>query len=197
MSSNKIPSNLFLIVSVSFLFLIAVSLPAFGEDLTGRNISWQLSDARIVDAGKTTNTGEGVLTMGYTIEANATSEDAPIKKGLFKATLSAFSPDKKKNRLIKQQKGVWYISGKWEIIDAKATAKILDAKHNEASIKGLLNGELTFNPAAQQGLVIAATELPMSPVGKYWGKGTGHFSGNEKLEGNFDLTITRWQKVKK
>lgn len=181
---------------LSLMLLTATTGTAFGEDLTGKTVTWKLTNGRIVDPGQTSRTKEGDFTQGYIVEANAKSSNAPIKKGLFRATLSSFSPAKD---MIGQKKGAWYVNGNWEIVDDKASKKKMGKKHkihSDALIAGRLQTILDFDPTQTPGSFVAETELPMSHLGSKWGKGKGFYHGNQNFEGDFDLTIERWQKVK-
>ncbi len=187
----------FLITGLIFVlvlfFLMPLPLAAKDKDFVGETITWTISNSQVVDYGKTSDTDNGTLTLNYMVKANATSENAPITDGLFRATVTAFSP---KNAKTRQKPDIWYIKAKWEIMDKNATKERLKEKHNESLMKGFLTAELPFNPVMESGTVNALADFPLTLVGKYWGKASGRFYGNELFEGNMNLTFDRWQKVR-
>ena len=185
-----------LLAAMALLLLMPPPLAAKDKDYTGETVNWTISKGRVVEYGETSETGDGTLTLDYIVEADAFSENAPITKGLFRATVSAFTPTKAKKDKIGQKPGVWYIKAKWEIMDKNATKDKLKEKHNESLMKGVLTAELPFNPAIGVGSVNARADFPLTLVGKHWGRGSGGFYGNELFEGDMNLTFDRWQKVK-
>ncbi len=190
MFSSRTTSKLAVLLMV--LFMVSTATVS-GEDLSGKTVSWKLKKGRIIDPGQTNKSKDGELTLGYIVEADASSSDAPIKKGFFRATLSSFSPAKD---LVGQKKGVWYVNGTWEIIDKRASKEKVKAKHSDAVIRGRLQTQLDFDPTQTSGNFVAETELPMSHLGSNWGRGKGFFQGNQDFEGDLELTMERWQKVK-
>ena len=58
------------------------------KDYAGETVSWIITDSRVVDSGKTSDTEDGVLIQNYIVEALASSEDAPITDGLFRVKVS-------------------------------------------------------------------------------------------------------------
>ena len=183
-----------MLCALALLLLMPPPLAAKDKDYTGETVTWAISNSQVVDFGETSENKDGTLTLGYVIEADAASDNAPITDGLFRATVSAFTPKKKKPG---QQPGVWYVEAKWEILDKKADKKKLKQRHNESLMKGFLKAETDFNPAMDVGQVNALANFPLTLIGKNWGQARGGFYGNELFEGSMNLTFDRWQKVKK
>ncbi len=152
-------------------------------------VIWKLSKAQVVDPGQTTATQEGTLTTGYTIEATAKSKEKLVPEGTFRLTLSAFSPSKD---MPGQKVGRWYVVGKWSITDKNAKPDSDKLRHTPDVLKGDLQADLTFNPAASPGNFSALARFPMSLIGGRWGKGEGTFSVNGQLEGDLFMALERW-----
>lgn len=186
---------IYLIISVVLPLLVFPLSYAKTKDYEGKTVSWTLSNASIVSPGKTVDIDQGVLTTDYTIQATAESVDAPITNGTFKITLTSFSPSPFL-KMAGQESGVWFVTGQWEIIDQSIAMQEVKTKHHESILKGRLSAELPFNPAEAHGDFFANAKLPLTLIGKHWGKGDGYYTGNELFEGQFQLTIERWQKVK-
>lgn len=192
MLHRKIGLNVFV---VPLILLVSVSVLAASPSIqqapiVNEIVIWRLADVQVVNKGQTVVIPEGRLTAGYTIEANATSQEGDlVPEGKFQLTLTAFSP---RQDMPGQRAGRWYIHGNWTITDVNASEEEANARHSPAIIRGALLADLTFNPATDPGAFTAWTRLPMSPAGGRWRKGEGTFSVNERFEGDLFLTLERW-----
>ncbi len=147
---------------------------------------WGLTNARVVDPGKTMILPEGTLTSGFTIEAMAIARtNAPVSSGKFLLTLSAFLPSKD---MPGQKAGRWYVRGTWSI--ANANAALGKARYRPGLVKGDLLAELTFNPATQLGAFSAQVRVPGGPINGTWSSGQGTLSLNNRFDGQLYLTLT-------
>lgn len=156
-------------------------------------VSWQLTNPVVVEAGQTRQNENGTLTTGYKVQATAAAVGAaPVRNGTFLLNATVFSP---KEDMPGQKAGMHYVTGTWSITDDKAQARARQARHSAAKIQGRLDAELSFNPARTPGPVNAQVRLPMSPLGK-WSRGEGSFSGNEKFAGEISVTLDRLPEVK-
>ncbi|MHC1742079.1 MAG: hypothetical protein AB9873_03490 [Syntrophobacteraceae bacterium] len=154
---------------------------------------WQLTSSRVIHAGQTTQSAEGTLTTGFTVEAAASGVGAvPVSQGTFQLTASLFTP---REDMPGQKAGMTYVHGNWTITDAQASVEARKARHSASVVKGLLNAELPFNPATQQGSVQARIQLSMSPLGK-WSRGQGSFTGNEAFAGEISVKLERLPEAK-
>lgn len=182
-------------MTATLMLLMSSSLPVHSQTLTGKTVNWALSRPQIVNPGQTTQTKEGELTVGYTVEFQARSSDAPmIRNGVLRVTLSSFSPSKD---MVGQRKGSSHVSGTWELIEKNAAKTTLRVRHNDVTVKGLLKTDLPFNPIKNAGNLEAKAELPMTHLGDKWAKGNGLFQWNRQSKrGELTLTIERWQTVK-
>ncbi|MDH4230570.1 MAG: hypothetical protein OEW04_00900 [Nitrospirota bacterium] len=171
----------------------AKSLP---DSITYSAFDWQISNAQVVDPGKTMTNNKGTLTKGYIIEAaaDAVSPDAPIKKGTLRITMSAFLPAKD---MPGQKAGTWYVQGKWSITDENASETEKKARHSEGVVRGDLFATSNFNPCASQGALSARVLFPMSLNGRVWARGEGTFTGNEMFEGTIQMDAALWPDVAK
>jgi hypothetical protein len=177
------------------LVVFAAVTPAQSQNLAaGDKVIWQLTDANVLKEGKTVNTDNGKLTDGYLVEATATAVgEAPVPEGFFQLTCSAFQP---KKEMPGQEPSVWYIQGIWTITDKNVDDENLKLRHSKAKVKGIFSAELPFNPITGSGSVEARVKWPLTLIGNHWAQGDGIFNGNAMFEGQIDLTLLRWQKVK-
>lgn len=153
--------------------------------LAPEKLSWQLTGARVVRTGATSDIGEGTITNGYTVESDAIVQGggALMPKGKFKLMATVFSPKIDKPE---QKAGRWYLRGSWFITSESLTK----AHRAPTAFKGDLDAELPFNPATSEGSVEAQVRMPKMPVGNRWSSGKGTFSGNERFEGVLTLTFS-------
>ncbi len=107
-------------------------------------LEWRLEEARIVDAGSSSRTAEGTLVTGIVVEAKAVSDQhLSIKQGTFFMTASIFSPVTDVPWL---QAGNWYLRGDWTITNEKSSPQEIRAGYRHAVVKGIMLGEISFNP---------------------------------------------------
>ncbi len=146
---------------------------------------WEITEARVLDPGRTSVEPEGTLTTGYTIEARARSMAGErLPDGVFRVVVSAFLP---KSDMPGQRAGVWHVNGQWTITDGRASDAEKAARHSVARLKGRIATDLVFNPAAEDGRFSAVVRLPTSPVAGRLVRGGGVFSGNSRFEGSLVL----------
>ncbi|AJE02768.1 hypothetical protein [Geobacter pickeringii] len=149
-----------------------------------QEVSWQLTNAKVVRSGQSSETGEGTLNSGYTVEADAVAvgEDVPVPQGKFRLILTAISP----HRDTPDQKGGrWYLQGSWTL----AGSPSVKTRHVPAVIRGDLTADLSFNPATAQGELDARMTAPRLTPPSRWVSGEGVFTGNERFEGKLTLTL--------
>lgn len=150
------------------------------------DLLWHLRRSRIVDFGSTSRTGEGVLVTSIVIEAEAVSaQNLAIKDGKFFMTASLFSPVTDVPWL---KAGKWYLRGDWTITNPKSSPQEVRAGYRHAVVKGIMLGEISFNPfeskncdreIALQAIVpmsIAAGVRIPPQKGSYYG--SGNFEGD-------------------
>lgn len=169
---------------------MAASEVTAGDSVVPESVTWGLSKITVVDPGQTVYSDEGVLTQGYTLEAKSKTKDGKlIPEGTFRLTLTAFSPAAP---MMGQEPGVWYVKGKWTVIDKYA---LDDEKHSRGVVSGYVGAELGFNPALDQLAWTAPADLPMSTVtqvttdGLQWAYGDGVLMLDPTAEGELQLDL--------
>lgn len=148
---------------------------------------WKLTEARVICSGQTTPLKDGAMTGGYIVEATASpvGNCAPAGRGRFQMTLTSFLPSQS---IPGQRTGYWQVRGVWSIMSAKAAKNTGGIRSIATIARGILFGELPFNPAASQGRLNVPVTLVMTPdAGRRFARGKGIFSGNEKFEGTIFL----------
>jgi hypothetical protein len=191
MSSMSVPSRRRLLFLTAFLLCTQLT-PAWGAtDKAGvaneRLVAWQLSEARLLSPGTTSESPQGVMNTGCRIEAKAASADprAPFPLGTFHVTLTLFSP---KKDMPGQQAGRWYLRGDWSLVAFDAPPEALRVRHNPYTLKGTVTGELGFNPVQSPGELAAEVFVQQAAMKRTLGRpGGGRFEGNEKFEGILHL----------
>ncbi|NTU42708.1 MAG: hypothetical protein HGA78_06575 [Nitrospirales bacterium] len=194
MTQRTMTMKSFMVPLIVLVFLVSASwLPAAQKApvIERGMFGWQISNARIISPGTTNRTEEGSLTTDYIVEATAVAKGsgAPVQTGTFRATMSVFSPN---HDMTGQKAGLWYLTGKWTISDAKADKKTLRIRHNRSVAKGMIKTSLSFNPVEQKGSFDAYANILMSPAGGRWTSAEGLFSGNERIEGQLLLIGGKW-----
>ncbi len=107
-------------------------------------LEWCLQGARIIDAGSSSHSAEGTLVTGIIVEAEAVTEQhLAIKLGKFVMTASIFSPVTDVPWL---SAGKWYLRGDWTITNQKSSPQEIRAGYRHAVVKGIMLGEISFNP---------------------------------------------------
>lgn len=165
------------LISTSELSILKEKAPVITEEI----VSWQLSNARVVNPGKILTIKEGVLIKNYTIVATvcAIRGDNSTERN-FEITLSAFSPS---SDMAGHKAGLWYIQGQWTIAESNVSEKAKKIRRSPSVIKGNLSAVLHFNPVIESGSVNAQVKIPVSLAIGHWTFAEGTFSGNEKFEG--------------
>ncbi len=136
-------------VSVGLLFRKilsgAIAVPTQPRIQVGMSeLEWQLQRPRIVNYGSKTRTADGTLVSSIVIEAEAVSDHRlAIRKGKFSMTASIFSPVTDVPWL---KTGKWYLRGDWTITNLKSSPQEVRAGYRHAVVKGIMLGEISFNP---------------------------------------------------
>ena len=98
-----------LILFCMIAVIIASGLPTISlaedQQLGRESVNWRLTDGRVVYPGDRLIIDRSTLMTGYVLEAAAASSNGPVKKGLFRATLTAFSPTERRDG---QNPDLWY-----------------------------------------------------------------------------------------
>ncbi|MGB3212745.1 MAG: hypothetical protein WBB19_18730 [Desulforhopalus sp.] len=183
-----------ILLCLSIVMVCAVVLSVQAEVLSaGQLVRWQLTDTKVRGGGQTVSTDDGVLIEGYLIEATATAiGDAPVSEGEFQLTASFFKP---RLDMPGRESGTWYMQGVWTITDLKTDLNTLEVKHNNAKVKGIITGGLSFDPTSEPGNIKGDIQWPLTLIGTHWAQGEGVFNGSATFEGQIDMTLLRWQKV--
>ena len=185
MHKKKLLMVMILMVLILSGILFLSFEPAISKGKTaavrGEIVSWQLSNARVVNPGKILAIKEGALIKDYAIVAAVRSIGSDDSAELiFEITLSAFSPS---SDMAGHKAGIWYVLGQWTIAESNAGEKAKKISRSLQVIKGNLSAVLHFNPVTGNGSVNAHVKIPTSPIGSRWIFTDGIFSGNEKSEG--------------
>ncbi len=148
-------------------------------------LEWRLEKTRIIDAGSSSRTAEGMLVTGIVVEAKAVSDQhLSIKQGTFFMTASIFSPVTDVPWL---QAGNWYLRGDWTITNEKSSPQEIRAGYRHAVVKGIMLGEISFNPfeSKNHGRKISLQVImPMSiAAGVRTSPQKGEYCGNASFEG--------------
>jgi hypothetical protein len=147
----------------------------------------------VVDPGESTVLPQGVLTEGFTIEADAKADDgALIPQGRLRLTVSTFTPT---TDLPGQRAGYCYLQGKWTVTDQASAG---DSKHSPGVVSGILSAELSFDPTVEITAWSAKAMMPMTtitPAGAQdlvWARGAGRLSLSAELAGELELAMDVW-----
>ncbi len=152
----------------------------------GESINWRLTDGRVVYPGDTLTIDRSTLMTGYMVEAVAASSNGPVRNGVFRAILTAFSPVE---RRAGRNPDFWYLAGKWTITEAGEDGDWRDVRQDGIVLEGKLAGEGVLNGIAERGVFGAPVRFLMTLVGNCTGKGEGIFLGHEGFEGHIRLTL--------
>ncbi len=153
--------------------------------VVGNELEWRLQKTSIVDAGTSSRTAEGMLVTGVIVEAEAVSDQhLSIKQGKFFMTASIFSPVTDVPWL---QAGKWYLRGDWTITNEKSSPQEIRAGYRHAVVKGIMLGEISFNPFESKNNrrdICLQAIMPMSiAAGVRTTPQKGEFSGRANFEG--------------
>lgn len=175
------------------------ALAAQSASIQNASITWMLSEGAVVDVGETSTFEQGTMTRDYTIEAKAVSADPSlIAEGVFKATMSVFSPSRDSTA---QKVGNWYVRGKWSLSDINA-AQGSNYRRAPGVVGGQLQMELPFNPALQSDDWSATLRVPQTtfePISSANGRqplrGEGVLLFDYKLDGELTLNLKLWPQI--
>jgi hypothetical protein len=159
------------------------------ERVAAQNAAWTLGTMEVVSAGRARTTKVGRLVTGYVLRAPATARGAsPIASGTWRLTLTAFQPAKD---MPGQKAGRWYVRGDWTLTGPRAPAPEVKARHARDQMKGIVLGELPFDPTTATTAWTAAARLPKSTISGKWGKGNGTLNVNPNQGGELSLALAR------
>lgn len=179
------------------LVVAATAVPGAIADVP-RTLNWTLGAFQVVNPGARRTLAEGALTSNYVVEATAAGGDAGfVPQGKLQLVLSVFSPSSSRGG---QQKGHWYVSGKWTLVDDKAEAAT--GRIRPGALGGTLSADLTFNPIANAQPWQAVARVPFSTFVAAGAKdrgqkvrGEGALSIGAKPEGALTLQLKLWPKT--
>jgi hypothetical protein len=143
------------------------------------HVAWRLTEATVVEWGKTLTVPEGTVVSGFVVESAATSiGNGRFRRGRFQLAGTLFSPDAESRRASAR---VWHVNAAWAILDPHPMPNVEPEGPYVAG--GRLQATLSFNPLDHPGLVNASLSLTNAPPagGRMVGEGT--FSGNQRFEG--------------
>jgi hypothetical protein len=152
----------------------------------GESINWRLTGGRVVYPGDTLTIDRSTLMTGYMVEAVAASSNGPVRKGVFRAMLTAFSPVE---RVAGRTPDFWYVAGKWTITATIADAERLDFRHEGIVLEGNLAAEGLLSAIAERDVFGEPVRFLMTLAGTCQGKGEGIFLGHEGFEGHIRMTL--------
>jgi hypothetical protein len=125
----------------------------------GSDVTWQISEFKVVDAGRNETTAEGSLTQDYVLEGKVSGGSADlISDGIVRVSLSAFSPAADSTT---QKKGRWYVRGSFTLIDAKLPG-IGGGRYPPGTLTGRIQAELAFDPSTSSNLWLGQAVLPIT-----------------------------------
>jgi hypothetical protein len=168
--------------------------PESKEGIVREAVSWQLSNARVVEKGSTSKT-KGILINNLVIEADVSGDrNTSITSGKFRIRLrvasSAQNPPAPSKR-------VWHVRGVWTITETgdSGVSRVTEksggplARRAPRFHRGTLAAELPFDPTLEQGPVEAQVRVLDPRPTSQSDLGQGVFRGNEKLEGNMQINL--------
>jgi hypothetical protein len=157
----------------------------------GQSLNWRLTGGRVVYPGDTLTIDRSTLMTGFMVEAVAASSNGPVRKGVFRAILTAFSPVE---RCAGRNPDFWYLAGKWTITEAGEDGGRLEFRQDGVVLEGNLAAEGVLNAIAERGVFGAPVRFLMTLVGSCTGKGEGIFLGHEGFEGHIRMTLAPGKK---
>jgi len=181
------------LVGFGVALALAAAAGSAADKIVPETVTWGLTKTVVVDHGTTSITTEGTLVQGYTIESKAKEKDSKlVPEGTFRLELSVFQPSED---MAGQEAGLWYVQGKWSVIDKYA---LDDVKHSRGMVSGFVKTVLDFDPTQQPGGWTALAQLPMSTVtavsadGLQWGRGSGTYTVDSALDGTLHVDLSLW-----
>jgi hypothetical protein len=176
--------SLFMLVALAWC--PAITPFASEAQAQGGIINWRLTDGRVVYPGDTLTVDRSTLMTGYMVEAVAASSSGPVRKGLFRATLTAFSPVE---RHAGQNPDLWYVAGKWTITATTGDAERFDFRRDPVVLEGDLAADGSLHTVAEKDVFGAPVRFLMTLRGDCPGRGEGVFLGDEGFEGHIRITF--------
>jgi hypothetical protein len=153
----------------------------------GESIDWHLTDGRVLFAGDKLTIDRSTLMTGYMVEAAAVASNGPVKRGVFRATLTAFSPIER--RAAGRNPDFWYLAGKWTITEAVEDDGLFDLRRDALVLEGNLAAERMLNAIVEHGVFLAPVRFLMTLEGTWPGKGEGIFLGHDGFEGHIRMNV--------
>jgi len=188
------------LLGLVFILLHSHCVSAQSANIRDSNLTWTLSQGAMVSVGETLSIEQGTMTRDVIIEAKAVSSNPSLmREGVFRATLSAFSPGKDS---VRQIAGGWYVRGQWSLRDIKASNGNKYKKHLPGVIVGQLQMVLPENPVLYSGDWSATLRIPQTvfaPIGpvkvRQPLRGEGLLILDGKLNGELTLDLKLWPKI--
>jgi hypothetical protein len=182
------PSQVWMSIFMLVLLAWSPAVTSFASEAQpqGGSVNWRLTDGRVVYPGDTLTVDRSTLMTGYMVEAVVASSSGPIRKGLFRATLTAFSPVE---RRAGQNPDLWYVAGKWTITATTGDAERSDFRRDGVVLEGNLAVAESLHTFAEQGVFGAPVRFLMTLRGECPGRGEGVFLGDEGFEGHIHITF--------
>jgi hypothetical protein len=185
---------------VAMAFVVTCLAPVIHAAIADapRALNWSLGAFKVINPGVKRTLAEGTLTANYVVEAIATGSDTGfVPQGRLQLVLSVFSPSSSRGG---QEKGHFYVSGKWSLVDDKAEAA--KGRVRPGALTGTLSADLSFNPIANAQPWQAVARVPFSTFiaagandrGRKV-RGEGAMSVGAKPEGALTLQLKLWPKT--
>ncbi|NUM45224.1 MAG: hypothetical protein HUU38_11015 [Anaerolineales bacterium] len=186
--------KLILILAVVLPFvMVAANALANKSTLTSDQAIWELSKLEVISEGQVVEMKEGLITSDYILEGQATSKnDAFITEGVFRLTLTAFSPYE---AIGAQKPGYWYVQGTWTLTKNNPNLEAMQAKHNSEVVEGTVIAEIPFDPTKVSLNWTGLARLNMSLLGNTWTNGEGTLTFNQDQSASLFLDMMRWPEL--
>jgi hypothetical protein len=157
----------------------------------GESINWRLTGGRAVYPGDILIIDRSTLMTGYMVQADADSSTGPVRKGVFRAILAAFSP---LERRAGRNPGFCYLAGKWSITETGENGGWLDFRQDGVVLDGNLAAQGSLHALSERGVFGAPMRYLMTLGGNRPGTGEGVFLGHEGFEGHIHMTLAPGEK---
>lgn len=186
-------SHVLLSFSLLGVLVLFAATPSFAREaqFQGEIVNWHLTDGHVVYPGDTLTIDRSTLMTGYMVEATADSSNGPVRKGVFRATLTAFSPV---SRFAGQNPDFWYLAGKWTITGADHDGEPHGFPGDGIVLEGNLAAEGLLNAIAENGVFGAPVRFFVTLAGNCPGKGEAVFLGDEGFKGHIRMTLVQSRK---
>jgi hypothetical protein len=181
-------SHVWLSFSLMSMLVWGAAVPSFAREAAfqGESINWRLTGGHVVYPGDTLTIDRSTLMTGYMVEAVAASSSGPVREGVFRAILTAFSPVE---RRAGQGPDFWYLAGRWTITATIVDAERLDFRHEWVVLEGNLAAEGLLSAIAERDVFDEPVRFLMTLAGTSQGQGEGIFLGHEGFEGHIRMTL--------